>query len=271
MKRLFCLMICLCLLCVTAFADVAWEADNSFYKRHSRKCEPVNRVYWVNGTEGYVTAREEPDGKPLANIRNGELHHVYGTYEKDNVRWGLISFRLESAKFAGEQYLAVAEDLDHQQRYEAWVPMEDLVLRYDHQSFLEDHAGQVREVEERADFTGLLYCKYRYPGGELSWQQTGRYDHSARITLIYTDEKGNEWGYAPYFYGNSPWFCLSDPENPNLQTEDRTPDLIPEAESALLPEWMAPPNYTAFYVSAAVVVLCGITAMLLIRMMRKKE
>ena len=40
------------LLTVPALADVAWEPENSFYKRNERQCEPEERFYWVNGPEG---------------------------------------------------------------------------------------------------------------------------------------------------------------------------------------------------------------------------
>ena len=47
------------LLTVPALADVAWEPENSFYKRNERQCEPEERFYWVNGPEGYLTLRTE--------------------------------------------------------------------------------------------------------------------------------------------------------------------------------------------------------------------
>ena len=168
MKRLLCTVLTLCLLGTTAFADIAWEPENSFYARNQRKCEPEERVYWVNGAEGFITAREEPEGKPLGNLKNGALRYVYGTYERDGVRWGLINVSADR-----EPELFLAEELDGGW-HEVWVPMEEMVLRYDHQSFLEDHPGEVQEVEQEADFSGLLYCKYHYPGGELEYQHKCR-------------------------------------------------------------------------------------------------
>lgn len=266
MKRLFCTMLALCLFCTVASADIAWEPENSFYARNQRKCELEERTYWLNGPEGFVTVREEPEGKPLGNLKNGALRYVYGTYEQDGVSWGLINVSKDREP---ELFLSVSEEMADGWQ-EVWVPMKELVLRYDHQSFLEDHVGEVQEVEREVDFSGLLYCKYHYPGGELDYQQTGRFDHKARISLLYTDETGLEWGYANYFFGDSGWFCLSDLENANLQTEDRTPVLVSAAEDAVLPEWEAPPDNTLLCAGIGVVAVCTVTAVLLARMKKKK-
>lgn len=267
MKRLLCVIFAGCLLCVTAFADIAWEPENSFYARNQRKCTPEERVYWLNGPEGFVTVLEEPEGKPLGNLKNGALRYVYGTYERDGVRWGLINVSKDREL---ELFLSVSEEMTDGWN-EVWVPMEELVLRYDHQSFLEDHVGEVQEVEQEVDFSGLLYCKYHYPGGELDYQQTGRFDHKIGMSLLYTDESGRDWGYTYYFQGDNGWFCLSDPENPNLQAEDRTPELIPAAENAELPAWTASPNHTILYVTIGVVAVCGVTMVLLLQMKKKKR
>lgn len=269
MKRLLCALLAVCLLCITAFADIAWEPENSFYKRNYRKCEPENRMYLVNGAEGYVTVREEPEGKPLVNVKNGMKYHVYGTYTKDGETWGLVNYKVANEKGA---YLAVSPEVEPGWT-EAWIPMTDMVLKYDHQSFLEDHPGEVREVEQTADFRNLLYCRYLYPGSELEYQQTKKYDHEVGISLLYVDDEGREWGYTRYFHGDDGWFCLDDPENPGLQTENHTPDLypLPEGVGTTLPEWTAPPNHTVLYAAVGVLAVCGVTAALLVRIKRRKD
>ena len=264
MKKLFCILIAISVLIVTASADLLWEPENRFYKSHKRLCEPEERVYWVNGEEGFVTAREEPDGRPMANLKNGCLRYVYGTYEKDGVLWGLINI---SAGYEKELFLAAAEEA-REGWVEVWVPMSHMVLKYDHISFLEDHPGQVREQEWEMILSGKNYCTYEFPCGPLRFRQEKEIQ-SLRVTvsLVYTDNQDRKWGYTPYFYGDEVWFCLDDLENPDLQTEDHTPDLIPAAEDGggtELPEWEEGPSVGIW--AAAVAALCGGTAVLILRM-----
>ena len=266
MKRLICLLMTLGLLMTTVSADLLWEPENRFYKSHKWLCEPEERVYWVNGKDGYVTAWEEPDGRPLANLKNGFLRYVYGTYEKDGVLWGLISI---SANYDQEEMFLATADEVQEQWGEVWVPMSDMVLKYDHISFLEDHPGEVMEESREISLSLRNYCTYEVPCGPLVFHQTQKYpDISAGISLIYVDEQGREWGYCGYFYQDEVWFCLNDLENPNLQTEDFVPDLIPAAEKDVpLPEWN--PSASAGVLTAAIVALCGITAVLIFYMGRK--
>lgn len=267
MKRLLCTVLTLCLLGTTAFADIAWEPENSFYARNQRKCEPEERVYWVNGAEGFVTAREEPEGKPLGNLKNGALRYVYGTYERDGVRWGLINVSADR-----EPELFLAEELDGGW-HEVWVPMEEMVLRYDHQSFLEEFANEVRETGAKAEIWDERYCVYSYPCGELLYQAKSARDVlSVTADLFYTDSEGRDWICVSYLYGDrNVWLCLDDVENPDLQAEGRTPELIPAAESAALPEWSAPPDHTLLYAGIGVAAVCAVTTALLVRMKKKKE
>lgn len=260
------------LLTVPALADVAWEPENSFYKRNERQCEPEERFYWVNGPEGYLTLREEPNGKPIANVKNGVRFYVNGTYEKGGVRWGLVNYNLNDGT---DSYLAVAGDAETGWN-EAWLSMEDMVLYYDQQCFREDHAGELTSEQKTFTVAGKAFCFYEYPGGPFIWQMDAadtREMEPVQTAIVYTDAAGREWGHVGYWYGNrNIWFCLSDPENPNLSVEDHTPDLYPAAEGdagSVLPVYTEAESVPVWII-AGVVLVCGVTAYLLLRMRRKK-
>lgn len=266
MKRWLWICLALLALCGTAFADVAWEPENSFYARHQWQCRTEERVYWINGAEGYVTAREKPEGKPLADIKNGARRYVYGTYERDGALWGLVSI---SAVREPELLLAVSEELGDGY-CEAWIPMSETVLYYDHQSFMEEFGGQVREESRSFSLGGLKYCNYEYPGGGLNFQQTRAAPPDVvDASMLYTDPEGREWGYCRYFYGDREvWFCLSDLENPDLQSTDHTPELIPAAEQAELPDWQ---DTSVWIAAAGVAAVCAVTALLLLWLRKRKN
>lgn len=273
MKKLVCTILALCLLGITAFADVAWEPENSFYQRNQRKCEAEERTYWVNGEAGYVTIREEPEGKPLVNVKNGVKYYVYGTYTKDGETWGLVNYNVSDDETA---YLAVSDEVEPGWT-EAWVPMADMVLYYDQQSFREDHPGEIIEQEKAVAVDGKALCYYEYPCGPLNWQMEKKYMQSVdpiTVRECYVDSDGKTWGYVSYWRGNREvWICLDDPENPDLQTENHTPELIPAAEGAVgtaLPEWEASEETSLLYVAIGVAAVCGVTAVLIFRMRKKK-
>ena len=94
-----------------------------------------------------------------------------------------------------------------------------------------------------------------------------------QTAIVYTDAAGREWGHVGYWYGNrNIWFCLSDPENQNLSVEDHTPDLYPAAEGdagTVLPVYTEAESVPVWII-AGVVLVCGVTAYLLLRMRRKK-
>lgn len=274
MKRGICILLAAWLLAVPALADIIWEPQNSFYQRHQGQCERENRSYWTNSPEGYVTLRESPNGKAVANVKNGQVIYTEYRYQNGGEDWGLAELRAEDLE---ESILAADESaIDDGQWLELWFPMGEMQLRYDQQSFREDHPGEITAGERTVDVDGLALCYYEFPGGEFEWQMETMYTKDMEpITFseLYTDAEGREWGYLGYWYGvRNIWFCISDLENTDLPVEDHTPDLYPAAEGdagAVLPDDAMPDN-TA-WVIAAVVLVCGVTAALLLRMKKRKQ
>lgn len=274
MKKGICVLLAVWLLAVPALADVAWEPENGFYRRNERQCEPEERLYWTNSPDGYVTLREAPDGQAIANVKNGVRYYVLGTFEKSGRRWGLANYNLNDG---ADGYLAVADGAETGW-HEAWLPMEDLVLYYDQMCFQEDHREALSAVQKEFAVAGRAFCFYEYPGGPFIWQMNPadtRNMDPIRTALLYTDEEGREWGQVGYWQGHrNIWFCLSDLENPDLPAEDHTPDLYPAAEGgagAVLPDDAVSDRDVTVWTAAAVVLVCGVTAALLLRMKKRKQ
>lgn len=235
MKKTICLLLACFMLSLTALADVAWEPVNSFYLDYKNECRAVEREYWVNSEAGYVTVRKEPGGKPLVNMKNGTLRVVHGIYDAgDGEVWGLVSFAIG---YDDAACLAVAADLD-EGYHEGWVLMEDMLLRYDNKSFMEEYKAEIKKETRVQDIRDLRWCIYEYPGGEFIRQgEKTTVLIEAYMTYFYTDPEGREWGCL----GGSDWLCVDDPENPGLQYTDHTPELhpTPDGVGTTLPEWTA--------------------------------
>ena len=261
-------LLAVCLMTVPALADVIWEPESSFYALHRGDCELEQRGYWVNSPEGYITLWDEPGGTPIANLPNGTLLFIYYRYQGSRGDWGIVEYSAETLR---EAALALDEsEIQEDRWFEVWVPMEDLVNRYDNQSFLEEHAGELLDEERTLSVSGLLYCTYAYPEGPLNVQQTQAFEvDELTLSPIYVDESGREWGHVGYFYGDrNVWFCISDPENPDLTGPSREPQLYPAATEA--PELPSAGTGMPVWVILAVAALCAVTGYLLFRMRRKK-
>ena len=261
-------LLAVCLLTVPALADVIWEPESSFYALHRGSCELEQRGYWVNSPEGYTTLWDEPGGTPVANLPNGTLLFIYYRYQGGQGDWGIVEYSAETLR---EAALTLDENEVPKDRwFEVWVPMEDLVNRYDNQSFLEEHAGELLNEERTLSVSGLLYCTYAYPEGPLNFQQTQAFEvDELTLSPIYVDASDREWGHVGYFYGDrNVWFCISDPENPDLTGPSREPQLYPAATET--PELATAGTETPVWVILAVAALCAVTGYLLFRMRRKK-
>lgn len=269
MKKVICFLLVMLLVPLTALADVAWEPANSFYKLHYDQCKAEERSYWVNGEAGYVTLRQEPEGKPLANIKNGTVRYVYGTYNLNGKLWGLVGF---SAGYEGDIYLSKAHDLGDDYR-EAWVLMDEMVLKYDHREFMSEFGHEVDETaRRRVDCEAALF--YDYPGGTVRYEKAQTLFDSVEIWEIYIDPQGREWGYINYWRGTRDiWICIDDPENPDLQYADHMPELYPTPEGVGtdLPAWNIWRSTAFRWTVAGVAVVCIVTVARIAYLKKKRE
>lgn len=210
-------------LCFSAAADVIWEPEDDFYRKHAEECRYEDRNYLANGSEGYIPIYGKPtDKQPRAYLFNGTSVYISYCWED----WGLANYQDTQGQvhFGG-----------------GWIPLDALVADYDHTAFLADHGSELRELEAPVslDLSGYdaVYL-WELPGSasrpwnmkELDWAA----DDNLSFHSLWTDGSGNDWGYVGYFYQHSGWICLSAPEAPTLPVTEPELQLIPAA--AALPE-----------------------------------
>lgn len=262
-RRITALAVLMALLALTVpvRADVLWEPDNQFYEKHRDECEYIGRNYFVNGQEGYATVWDAPGGSMVVDqFENAAILHVYWQY-KD---WGCVSIWEENGRTKN-----------------GWVPMGDLQLIYDHQSFAEEYADSIRPYD--GEFSGYdgdakTVIFYEYPGAtsvtrefsltsnpEILDNLTGKVDTNSYIQSVFTDEDGRTWGYVQYMYGPvRGWFCLDNPAGTEFpRREVKTGLVIPPQ-----PPQMPAKGYLPY---ALVGVVVAGTAALLVVFYRKKR
>lgn len=230
MKHLFSILLALVLaaaLASPARADIMWEPQNNrFYETHRSQCEYENRGYLANGEKGFVSLLDAPNGSQvLAQYENGEKLWVYFIYQD---RWALTCTWDGSRK-----------------EISGWIPLGELSLVYDYQSFAEEYADRIRPYAgEFAGYDGdaAEVRFYEYPGAAESkqtWETsgdwhvldnlTGTAEQDSYISQVFTDEDGRTWGYVGYMYGHlDGWFCLDQPDGTDFPLRDTAqPELIP--------------------------------------------
>ena len=276
-------------LVVPAFADLLWEPyGNTFYENHWDEMNRVYRGHLANGEKGYITLLTEPNSLvEVTNLANGTYFYVGTTWEdKSGVLWGV-----------GYHYRHVGEGTEC---YEGWVPMSELALIYDEESFAEDHSAEFAEYDGSGNHLTEV-CLYSYPGGLYSRTLTeneGYLPFDEAFTHLYTDGNGLRWTYIGYYMGRTNcWICIDDPLNEKLGTdglrtvgqvrgsETLIPAADPEAEPSTQPgavesqpvEELIPPaehipaakTWVVWIIPAALVVLAAVATALILRKKRK--
>ena len=252
-------------LTATALADMVWEPDNAFYRKHQRQCEYHERRYYANGPKGFVTLWDAPDGSTVqAQYENGTALRVYWTYKG----WGCIT------AWEGADRGEVS----------GWVPMDQLYLIYDHISFEEEYGEDFKPYEGQFDTSVLKegneiwLWEYPYayePMHKLplnSMNLEGFEDPGSLFSHTYTDQNGDVWGYAGYLYGyRNFWVLLENPTCEGVMTS-----CVPEADDLVTSSEIVPPrtpvlptvSYLPYFMVAGVV---AVTAVLLVVMKRRKK
>ena len=245
----------------TAFADVLWSPNNSFFEKHHEECTYHGQKYFANGQDGFVTLWSEPDGGLVVDqFTNGFEMQVYWLYED----WGCATVWGDEGTVEG------------------WVAMEELGKVYDYLTFEADYADRIAPYGgEFAAYAGddpeVIF--YEYPGspvikrrmelamhnGSVLTNLTGSKDSNSYISSVFVDENGLTWGYVGYMYGQlRGWFCLDDPDGTNFPLRDVVQDELIAPQDPVLPA----KTYIPYaLVGAAVLVTAG----LLVIFFRKKK
>lgn len=189
-------------------ADIIVEpAGDSFFNSHSGD---ITRPYGKDGRKYTLTAEtkvyDDPGGKETGKLSTG-VSPAIGLYYTDDkgVQWGGYF------DFKGDDELL-------------WISLEGLEPVYDNYSFNEEHKKEITEAKTdefaalRAE--GTIYL-WEYPGStESIAMESHPEDFGRYVSSLYTDKLGGKWGYVNYIWGNSGWFCLTDPSDPAPFGED---------------------------------------------------
>lgn len=207
MKRTFCLLLAifLCLgAAVTVRADVIYEPDNVFYWDSRGECQYHNRSYFAQGPDNVAVVYQSPKSAVVVErVANGQELWVGYLYTDDSgIVWGYTEHITEN--WAG------------------WVPMDYLLLKYDHLCFAEEFSDRIGEAAGTITATeGEVYF-WNYPGSADQVHVPVDGDYLPEYSRVFTDDAGQEWGYVTYYMGiKNVWVCLDAPtaDYPTLYAE----------------------------------------------------
>lgn len=263
----------------TAFADVIWTPDDSFYEEHYEDCEYVGRGYYANGPGGYISVMEKPGGgKHLDNIANGSIFFVSMSYAKEaGGTWGLVQYHMDG------EGLVVA-DYSWEENGDAvvgWIDMDSLLAVYDGYSFAEEHEAQIKDTDAGSmpkvsmPDEGVIYL-WEYPGSEVSYGELHFLEGKMEIDKIYEEPGKDVWGHSSYYYGyKNFWINLSNPGQAAYTGEaGKVPELIPPVDRDKLADLPAAGQEGAGLTAAAVILVTGtaaVTAVLIYAMAVKRR
>lgn len=277
MKRMLaCLTALACVLALTvpALADVIWTPDDDFFKAHQSECRQEGRDYYIDSRDGYVDLFSSPvSEKTVAQAKNGAEVSVGFTYERGGVKWGVVSYN------AGKNQKDWLE-WDKKSGV-GWVKMSDLLLVYDEQSFEAEHGKEFTKYDgsfgKLCSSTGQRVIIWSYPGsGVISADlKTLNQAYGAlKPSAMWMDANGQVWGKIDYYMAVRGWVCLSDPADENLPVTEHSYTLYPAAsgtDGARAQTKTADAAETGDNgVTFAVAAVCGITALLLVSLRKKK-
>jgi len=252
-----------------AMADIAYEPEDSFYRKHFSGCEYENRSYYTNGEEGYVLVCSVPGGSSRTAIPNGGVYYVSYTYEEKGESWGCIEYDEATLENSGPW---------QENSTSGSVEMSQMKAEHDSAWFEEVYGEAIVSGTEKLEIGRDSHALgYKYPGSGIVVDEIGNYTNEEFITVdfstLYTDAQGLKWGYLGYFFGHrNIWVCLSEPfEKLEAGEEYAEPELIPAAEPGALDEAQSEAERPLAYIVAGAASLIIIAAALCIVALRKKK
>ena len=212
---------------LTAAADVIFEPRDSFYERNYDSMEYLNRRFYANGVNGFISLKSEPGSNTeVTAFENGTIVFISHTYNHRGSDWGVITF-----------------DYGASRNGTGWVPMDQLELVYDNDEFTKDFGNDFYNFD--GDISALLEVEelifWTWPGsGEIAMTDSNMQDRSQDPALswlqahrAYRDADGREWLIIPYYYASrATWVCLSDPGNRDIPAfnQPQSPQLRPPVD-----------------------------------------
>ena len=226
-KRFF-ILLAVCFLLMpspAANADVVsgFEWITNFYFWHSKWCVEVGRNFYVNGENGSLSSKRSPGSKDVVKVfKNNSTLFILCVYNYKGEYWGRWTSRGHN---------------------EGWVPMNQLMLEYDHIFFTEEHGEEFypytdgHEALKTAE--KVILWSWPYSGEEVISIIEPETIENVTFSHAYKDNQGREWVYVNRieygqhgnhysFYGRSyneefkvwtgvnAWICINDPSNSDI-------------------------------------------------------
>jgi hypothetical protein len=193
---------------LAAYADMAVEPGNNFFKQHQNQIIFLGRSFAANGENGSVAVKKAPGARGnMARIKNGEVIFISSSCLYDGDFWGFT--------FA----------------HSGWIKLEQMLVLYDYVAFEEDHldelyyyTGDYAEIKETRSAIA-----WPWPGADaLLWTFEDLDAENFTVSCTYKDHDGREWGFVTYLYGSrNIWVCLSDPLNRDIPVFNPAPAPMP--------------------------------------------
>ena len=191
--------------CPISNADVAWEPEDDFYRKHADECRLVRKEdLLANGPEGKVTVWQSPvsDREVGTKENRSKVYVEYVYKDKRGYEWGIVSIG------GGKT---------------GWVPMDYLIVEPGLKNFYNKHSEEFKDGYD--DFippegVETVYF-WSYPGSGKVMNKMPIYpEDSIGISNSYTDKDGRQWGYVDYFRQADGWICMSDPANAQIPVNE---------------------------------------------------
>lgn len=179
-------------------ADVLWIPEDPFLNKHLGDCAQHDRSYYAAGPDGQVVVYQSPESPIVAKkLENGESLHISWEYTDENgTVWGFCEHwdDIYSTDWTG------------------WMPLDHLLLRYDHISFREEFSDRLISEEGTVEVSGAEVRFWNYPGSENATAFAVEGDYFPEYFETFTDDAGRKWGHIGYHMGlRDVWVCLDDP------------------------------------------------------------
>lgn len=256
-------------LAATVRADLIWEPSDSFYQKHRSECKEVYRSYFANGKDGYAAMYKSPASSEKVKLyKNGyKFNFTYSYLDKKGKEWGLAEF--------GE--------------ISGWIPMKEVLLKYDNISFCEEYEDEFQEYNGEYDdeLVNNLLTIWEYPCSEETKAKVTANSSSFKIPYTYTDQDGNVWGLYEFqerilrvtgdenetskWNNANGWVCLNDPDKTSFPVVNHQADTIPAIDALPSLEEVNAKSDMAFLLTGALTLVIAATAGIVIRVKMKKS
>lgn len=186
MKRIICLFLALWLLLAAPAVSATELPDDPFFWQYRGECQLCDRTYEAAGPDNVAEIYRSPVSTAVVTrVKNGlEIRISYTWEDANGFLWGYTE-----------------ED-------GGWIPMDYLLLLYDHRCFLEEFPDRITETAGTLDLSEVRL--WAYPGSDRS--ELLEAEEIVEYTHAFTDDAGREWVFVPYLMGvRDTWVCLDDP------------------------------------------------------------